>query len=59
MQTTMMQMPLSLNMLLERARRPYGNVEVITRRTGRCIARLTAPCTSARGDSRRRWSRPA
>ncbi len=41
MQSTMMSTPLSLNLLLERARRPYGGVEVITRRPDRSLHRTT------------------
>jgi fatty-acyl-CoA synthase len=41
MQSTMMQTPLSLNMLLERARRPFGNVEVITRKPDKSLHRTT------------------
>ena len=41
MLSTMMNVPLSLNLLLERARRPFSNVEVITRRPDRSLHRTT------------------
>jgi fatty-acyl-CoA synthase len=41
MKTTMMDVPLSLNMLLERARRPFANVEVVTRRPDKSLHRTT------------------
>ncbi|HUS23547.1 MAG TPA: long-chain fatty acid--CoA ligase [Candidatus Binatia bacterium] len=41
MQSTMMSVPLSLNLLLERARRPFGGVEIVTRRPDRSLHRTT------------------
>jgi fatty-acyl-CoA synthase len=41
MQTTMMNMPLSLNLLLERAHRPFAGVEVVSRRPDRSLHRTT------------------
>jgi len=40
-QSTMMNVPLSLNLLLERARRPFSGVEVITRRPDKSLHRTT------------------
>src|SRR5436190_13788638 len=41
MKSTMMNIPLSLNTLLERALRPFANVEVITRRPDKSLHRTT------------------